>query len=61
MTRNVGITLTDLAYQVWIHIPHGLRSRVISDFLVKNAEALANLKSPYDEFLRLNKRKPQHR
>ena len=45
MTRNVGITLTDLAYEVWSSIPHGLRSKVVSDFLARNAEALGNLAS----------------
>jgi hypothetical protein len=57
MTRNVGITLTDLAYQVWVGIPHGLRSKLISEFLTKNAEALTNLESPYDKYLRLKKPK----
>ena len=57
MTRNVGVTLTDLAYQVWVGIPHGLRSKLISEFLTKNAEALTNLESPYDKYLRLNKSK----
>ncbi len=57
MTRNVGITLTDLAYQVWQGIPHGLRSKIISGFLTKNAEALTNLESPYDKFLHINKNK----
>ena len=57
MTRNVGITLTDLAFQVWQGIPHGLRSKIISGFLTKNAEALTNLESPYDKFLHLNKNK----
>ena len=57
MTRNVGVTLTDLAYQVWVGIPHGLKSKLISEFLTKNAEALTNLESPYDKYLRLNKSK----
>ena len=57
MTRNVGITLTDLAFQVWQGIPHGLRSKIISGFLTKNAEALTNLESPYDKFLHINKNK----
>ena len=57
MTRNVGITLTDLAYEVWQGIPHGLRSKIISGFLTKNAEALTNLESPYDKFLHINKNK----
>ena len=59
VTRNVGITLTDLAYQVWVGIPHGLRSNLISEFLTKNAEALTNLESPYDKFLHINKRKTE--
>jgi len=46
MTRNVGITLTDLAYEVWREIPHGLRSKVVCDFLTKNAETLINLQNP---------------
>ena len=50
MTRNVGITLTDLAYQVWQGIPHGLRSKVISGFLTENAKELTNLESPYESF-----------
>jgi hypothetical protein len=53
LTRNVGITLTDFAYQVWQGIPHGLRSKMISDFLTKNAKELTNLDSPYET---LNKR-----
>ena len=57
LTRNVGITLTDLAFQVWQGIPHGLRSKIISGFLTKNAEALTNLESPYDKFLHINKNK----
>ena len=57
LTRNVGITLTDLAFQVWQEIPHGLRSKIISGFLTKNAEALTNLESPYDKFLHINKNK----
>ena len=57
LTRNVGITLTDLAYEVWVGIPHGLRSKMISGFLTKNAEALTNLESPYDKFLHINKNK----
>jgi hypothetical protein len=57
LTRNVGVTLTDLAYQVWVGIPHGLRSKLISGFLTKNAEALTNLESQYDKYLRLNKDK----
>ena len=57
MTRNVGITLTDLAFQVWQGIPHGLRSKIISGFLTKNAEALTNLESPYDKLLHINKNK----
>jgi hypothetical protein len=44
MTRNVGVTLSDLAYQVWIAIPHGQRSRIISQFLTENADALSKLK-----------------
>ena len=56
LTRNVGITLTDLAYQVWQGIPHGLRSKIISGFLTKNAEALTNLESPYDKFLHIKKK-----
>ena len=59
MTRNVGITLTDLAFQVWQGIPHGLRSKIISGFLTKNAEALTNLESPYDKFLHINKNKAE--
>ena len=59
MTRNVGITLTDLAYEVWQGIPHGLRSKIISGFLTKNAEALTNLESPYDNFLQINKIKAE--
>ena len=55
LTRNVGITLTDLAYEVWQGIPHGLRSKIISGFLTKNAEALTNLESPYDNFLHIKK------
>ena len=43
MTRNVGVTLSDLAYQVWIAIPHGQRSRIISQFLIENADALSKL------------------
>ena len=57
LTRNVGITLTDLAFQVWQEIPRGLRSKIISGFLTKNAEALTNLESPYDKFLHINKNK----
>ena len=57
MTRNVGITLTDLAYEVWVGIPHGLRSKMISGFLTENAEALTNLESPYDKFLHIKKNK----
>ena len=60
MTRNVGITLTDLAFQVWQGIPHGLRSKIISGFLTKNAEALTNLDSPYDKFLHINKNKVEN-
>ena len=60
LTRNVGITLTDLAYQVWQGIPHGLRSKIISGFLTKNAEALTNLESPYDKFLHINKNKVEN-
>ena len=59
MTRNVGITLTDLAFQVWKGIPHGLRSKIISGFLTENAEALTNLESPYDKFLHINKKKSE--
>jgi len=59
MTRNVGITITDVAYQVWTKILHGLRSNLISNFLIKNAEALTRLESPYDEILRINKRRLQ--
>jgi hypothetical protein len=62
MTRNVGITLTDLAYQVYQGIPHGLRSRVISEFLVQNAKELTNLKSPYERIgkrIHLNKNKSE--
>lgn len=44
MTRNVGVTLTDLAYQVWIIIPHGQRSQIISEFLTDNADALSKLR-----------------
>ena len=59
LTRNVGITLTDLAYEVWVGIPHGLRSKMISGFLTENAEALTNLESPYDKFLHINKNKAE--
>jgi hypothetical protein len=52
LARNVGITLTDFAYQVWQGIPHGLISKMISD-LTKNAKELTNLDSPYET---LNKR-----
>jgi len=44
LTRNVGITLTDIAYHVWREIPHGQRSKIVNDFLIKNAENLVNLK-----------------
>ena len=50
MTRNVGITLTDLAFQVWHGIPHGLRSKIISGFLTENAKELTSLESPYESF-----------
>ena len=50
MTRNVGITLTDLAYEVWVGIPHGLRSKIISGFLTENAKELTRLESPYESF-----------
>jgi hypothetical protein len=62
LTRNVGITLTDLAYQVWQGIPHGLRSKVISGFLTENAKELTSLESPYENFhkrLILNKNKAE--
>ena len=62
MTRNVGITLTDLAYQVWQGIPHGLRSKIISEFLTKNAKELTSLESPYESFNKriiLNRKKPE--
>ena len=62
MTRNVGITLTDLAYQVWQGIPHGFRSKIISEFLTKNAKELTSLESPYESFNKrviLNKNKAE--
>jgi hypothetical protein len=62
MTRNVGITLTDLAYQVYQEIPHGLRSRIISEFLTENAKELTSLESPYkriNERIHLNKTKAE--
>jgi hypothetical protein len=49
MTRNVGITLTNPAYKVWREIPHGIRSKVISEFLIENAEKLTNLENPKKE------------
>ena len=62
LTRNIGITLTDLAFQVWQGIPHGLRSKVISGFLTENAKELTNLESPYESFNKriiLNRKKPE--
>ena len=49
MTRNVGITLTNRADKVWREIPHGIRSKVISEFLIENAEKLTNLENPKKE------------
>jgi hypothetical protein len=49
MTRNVTITLTDLAYEVWREIPHGLRSKVVSDFLAKNVASLTQLERPKEK------------
>ena len=36
MAKQVGITLTDEAYEVFKHIKKGWRSIVISDFLEEN-------------------------
>ena len=36
MVTQVGITLTDEAYEVFKHIKRGWRSRVISGFLEEN-------------------------
>ena len=51
MARNVGITLTDLAYEVWKTIPHGLRAKVISEFLIENARTLSKLEPLRNEGL----------
>ena len=62
LTRNIGITLTDLAFQVWQGIPHGLRSKIISGFLTENAKELTSLESPYESFNKrviLNKNKAE--
>lgn len=49
MARNVTITLTDLAYEVWRVIPHGLQSKVVCDYLVKNVEDLTRLERPREK------------